>query len=324
MASYAQSVAPRKTPCDIAAIRQEFERRMGELLPKAGGERDLVALAMGESTLAPGKRLRPMLLILAARNLGYDHPALLDLACAVEMVHSASLVLDDMPCMDNARLRRGRPTIHLHFGEDVAILAAVALLSRAFSVIASTDDIAPAIRTQLVSELANSIGMQGLVKGQYEDLREGARARTAEEIAATNEHKTGALFGATLEMAAIIAGSHHSKRMTLRSFALELGQAFQLFDDLLDHLLQNGAAIGKDVTKDKDKSTLVALLGADAVRAQLERHLRNADAHLATVYGDDQTISAFIADIFAPLHKLDAGPLANVQKQSEPLPASNA
>ena len=298
MAIQTQPVIDEVFPCNLSQVRDELEQRMAQLLPESGHERDLVALAMRESTLAPGKRLRPLLLILAARDLGYRGADLLDLACAVEMVHAASLVLDDMPCMDNARLRRGRPTIHLHFGEDVAILAAVALLSRAFSLVASAPAVAPLIRTQLVAVLANAVGTQGLVRGQYQDLREGTQARSAQDIATTNELKTGVLFGATLEMAAMVTGAEPCVRLSLREFALELGHAFQLYDDLQDRCAGGGAASGKDLGKDEGKSTLLALLGTEETLDRLRGHLRRADAHLSVVFGQDQAISALMRSIF--------------------------
>ncbi|WP_420226749.1 polyprenyl synthetase family protein [Pigmentiphaga litoralis] len=294
--------------CDVRALRQDVERRLADLLPEAGGERDLIALAMRESTLAPGKRVRPLLLVLTARDLGYDDPSLLDLACAVEMVHAASLVLDDMPCMDNARLRRGRPTIHLHFGEDVAILTAVALLTRAFHLVSSLSSVPPLLRTQLVGGLANAVGTQGLVKGQYQDLREGTRPRSADEIASTNDLKTSVLFSATIDMAAIIAQADEPVRVTLGSFASELGQAFQLLDDLRDTRDNDTATTGKDICKDEGKSTLIALLGVEAAHRRLGMHLHHADAHLSRAMGDRQDTRAFVRALF------DAAMLPAVQR----------
>jgi geranylgeranyl diphosphate synthase type II len=115
---------------------------------------DLLSLAMRAGALGAGKRMRPLLMMLVARDLGCDSPALVDVACAVEMVHAASLILDDMPCMDNAMLRRGQPTVHVQFGEDVAILAAIGLLSRAFGILASAPEIPAAIRARLVAKLS--------------------------------------------------------------------------------------------------------------------------------------------------------------------------
>ncbi|WP_338013359.1 polyprenyl synthetase family protein [Pseudomonas viridiflava] len=282
----------------LADMRERIEKRLDELLPQEGNERDLVALAMRESTLAPGKRVRPMLLMLAAEGLGHSdrqsEGASLDLGCAVEMIHAASLVLDDMPCMDNAQLRRGRPTVHLKFGQDVAILAAIALLSRAFGVVAAINDVPPANRTRIVEILADTVGMQGLVRGQYQDLREGQHSRCAEEIALTNRLKTGVLFGAIMDMAWLIGSDDERVRLELQGFATELGQAFQLYDDLQDDAFDNA----KDQGKDKGKSTFVSLYGQQKVAEQLHAHLSMAEKHLDRAYGDAQAISAYLRLVF--------------------------
>ncbi|WP_434559327.1 polyprenyl synthetase family protein [Pseudomonas sp. R1-6] len=275
-------------------VRAAIEQRLDQLLPSSSDERDLVALAMRDSTLAPGKRIRPILLILAAQGLGHGGDQALELGCAVELIHAASLVLDDMPCMDNARLRRGQPTVHLKFGEDVAILAAVALLSRAFGVAAGITDLAPAIRMQLVEVMANTVGMQGLVKGQFKDLRDGQKNRPPEEIALTNNLKTGVLFSAIMDMAWLISGAKAHTRPILQDFAVELGQAFQMYDDLLDRCPDSN----KDQGKDEGKSTFVALYGEQKVREQLEAHLMSAESHLREVFGPSRMITWYVRMIF--------------------------
>ena len=297
MTILAPNVAQRAAlPDTLAAMRQELDDRLALVLPEPADERDLVCLAMRESTLAPGKRIRPLLLMMAARELGYDEPDLVELACAVEMVHSASLILDDMPCMDDAALRRGRPTIHRHFGEDVAVLASVALLSQAFRVVASLPGVPPTTRNRLVASLAGVVGTQGLVRGQYRDLREGTGQRRPEDILDTNELKTGVLFGTALEMAGLISGASDMMRQSLRNFALELGQAFQLYDDLQDTC--ESQKTGKDSGKDLGKSTLLALLGREEVIRRLRAHVEAADAELTRVYGTDGLMSLYMNEMF--------------------------
>lgn len=278
----------------LSDVRSAIEKRLQELLPECGNERDLVALAMRESTLAPGKRMRPILLILAAEGLGHRGEQALDLGCAVEMIHAASLVLDDMPCMDNAALRRGQPTVHLKFGQDVAILTAVALLSRAFGVIAAIHDLPAATRTQLVEVVANTVGMQGLVRGQFQDLREGQQNRGADEIALTNSLKTGVLFGAIMDMAWLISSADETVRPLLQNFAMELGQAFQMYDDLRDKCADSD----KDQGKDEGKSTFVSLYGEQKVGEQLQLHLSNAERYLSQVYGNSRMIAGYMRMIF--------------------------
>ncbi|QJD58912.1 polyprenyl synthetase family protein [Pseudomonas sp. gcc21] len=279
---------------NVHSIREAVDQRLGEWLPLDATGRDQVANAMRGSVLPAGKRVRPLLLVMAAQGLGCSSPSLIDLGCAVEMVHASSLIIDDMPCMDDAQVRRGRPTIHREYGEDVAVLAAIALLTKAFSLVSSLPNVSAALRAQLVTELANAVGMQGLVHGQYKDLREGATQRSAQDIATTNELKTGVLFGAALNMAALVADATDTQRQSLTKFAQELGQAFQLLDDLRD----GATDTGKDPLQDEGKSTLVTLLGPDAARKQLLRHITQADASLTAVYGPNQAVSRFMHKLF--------------------------
>jgi len=279
----------------LTQMRATVESRLDALLPAASHERDLVATAMRHGALAPGKRMRPILLMLASNGLGGDEQAALDLGCAVEMIHAASLVLDDMPCMDNAQMRRGNVTTHLAFGEDVAILAAVSLLSRAFGVVATIQGVLPQVRTQLVAIMANAIGVHGLACGQLQDLREGLHPRTADEIAATNNLKTGVLFSAIMDMAYLISGAPEFVRPVLQNFAMELGQAFQLYDDLQDHSPDSA----KDQGKDDGKSTFVALCGEAEVRRRLRVHLGRAQECLENAYAHGDPISRYLHLIFA-------------------------
>ena len=286
---------------ELATIRHEFETRMAELLPDSAGGSDALAAAMRAGTLSAGKRMRPLLLMLVARDLGCASPALVDIACAVEMVHAASLILDDMPCMDNAMLRRGQPTIHVQYGEDVAVLASVALLSRAFGVLATAPDVPPAVRARLVAKLAETVGSAGLVRGQFEDLRAGAQ-RSEQDIATTNELKTGVLLGVSVDMAAILAETDDCVAQSLRAFALAAGHAFQIRDDFLDDpsvapgLAANEA--GKDTGKDLGKATLVNALGFDEARRRLAHHLDEADRKLTEAIGREQRTRRFVDTLF--------------------------
>lgn len=281
---------------EAEAIHGRIEARLASLLPETDNP-DPLTQAVRDAALSGGKRARSILLVLAARGLGSRSSGLIDLGCAVEMMHSASLVLDDMPCMDNAQLRRGRMTTHRRYGEDLAILAAVALLTRAFSVISDLHDIPAEVRTRMVSELSDAVGMEGLVRGQYQDLREGRRSRSAGAVTATNTLKTGRLFEAPVVMAGLAAGAPAPTIESLRQFALSLGQAFQLCDDLTDTRSGNG----KDPGQDAGKATLVAMIGAERARQRLEHCLGEADAHLRAVYGPDQAVSRFIHGLFARL-----------------------
>lgn len=281
---------------DLDSMRDAIELRIDQLL--GSGERnDMLVKAMRTSALSAGKRMRPLLLMLVARDLGCSSAALIDVACAVEMVHAASLVLDDLPCMDDASLRRGKPAIHVQYGEDVAILASVALLSRAFGVLAQAQDIAPATRSRLVAALAQTVGDQGLVRGQYEDLHGGAR--TPEQIATTNELKTGLLLGVAVDMASIICHADERVAQQLRAFALAAGQAFQIKDDFLDGAGNDSAVTGKDVGKDVGKATLINTLGHDEAKRRLMACLQEADRCLGAAVGTKGRTRGFVASLFA-------------------------
>ena len=290
----ALATPPRDVPSP-ARLKDMIDVRLGELLPRPADHQDLVSMAMREATLTAGKRTRPLMMLIAGETLGCELAALVDLGCAVEMVHAASLVLDDMPCMDNAELRRGRPTIHRRFGEDVAALAAVGLLSEAFATVAAAPDVPPAIRNQLVGVLACAIGPQGLVRGQCLDLR-NAGARGVDDIADTNMLKTGALFAAALEMTALLAQTDDRTRAALCKVAMELGQAFQLQDDLHDR--HDSTVTGKDAGQDADKATLLSVLGADEVRRRLHAHLHTVSRELAPIYGEDSPLDLFCKRLF--------------------------
>jgi geranylgeranyl diphosphate synthase type II len=276
---------------DAKIVLSAFEQRLEQLLP-AGEQVGQVYEAMRNATLVAGKRMRPLLLVLTAVDMGCkrEQPGLLDLACAIEMVHVASLILDDMPCMDDAQMRRGRPAIHCQYGENVAILSAVALLSHAFNVISRAPALTHEAKAHAIAELSMSVGHLGLVQGQFRDLNETRQVPNEDEILLTNELKTSSLFNATLQLAAIAAEAPPAVNERLRFFARDLGQAFQLIDDLTD----GSSANGKDAHQDDDKSTLVAVLGAEAVYKRLQEHVNSADRHLAKACQHGNTARGFI------------------------------
>ncbi|MCC5811928.1 MAG: polyprenyl synthetase family protein [Ectothiorhodospiraceae bacterium] len=234
---------------------------------------------MRYSLLAPGKRVRPLLVLLTAAHCGADWRDALDLACAVEMVHTASLILDDLPSMDNAELRRGLPTLHRLYGEDTAILAAVSLMNQAFVVVSSSSTLSAEKRLKLVSRLAFVIGPEGLAAGQNRDLHERASIRNASLLEEINHLKTGMLFRLAAEMGGTVAGVNDDCVRALQEFADALGQAFQARDDLLDQI-GCPAELGKNVFQDQHKATLVKLMGEEGVREAVKLHTDRALAFL--------------------------------------------
>ena len=273
-------------------LRAQVDTRLADLLAGAGGRapaplRDAVRYAL----LSPGKRLRPVLAMLAAEHFGAPGEgvaarrgvrAALDVGCAIEMVHAASLILDDLPCMDDAELRRGRPTVHRRFGEDMAVLAAVALLNQAYATAAAAPGLPADARLDLVRALTGAIGFEGLVAGQARDLRERDTPTEATPLHELNRQKTGVLFIAAVEGGARAAGALDGRLDGARAFARGLGEAFQILDDLLDATGASEAA-GKDVGQDGGKPTVVSLIGADGARAEMHRRLRSALDHLDDV-----------------------------------------
>lgn len=269
----------RSSRSDPSVLKAAVDRRLGALLSEADGSDDLAA-ALRYSVLTPGKRIRPILTILAGWELGPQDLRALDAGCALEMVHAASLVLDDMPAMDDALLRRGQPATHIRFGEDVAMLTAITLLSLGYSTLAAMDHVSSETRCRLVAILARAVGPMGLAGGQFADLRPGSirGPHAANEI---NRRKTGALFTAAAEFAAVLHGAPAAAAASLHRSIDELGQAYQIFDDLAD-----SAAIGRGgKPEDDDKVTVLSIVGLEAARLRLRQHLDAALAGLSPTGG---------------------------------------
>ncbi|MBC7685332.1 MAG: polyprenyl synthetase family protein [Bdellovibrionales bacterium] len=193
-----------------------------------------VSEAMRYSVLAPGKRVRPLLTLVVSDFLGSTPAYAMHVACAIEMIHSASLILDDLPCMDNDRERRNRLSTHVKFGESLAILAAVSLLTQSYRMIASDDMLPPDLRLKLVQLLCETVGPDGLSLGQYIDLHTKSDAATPAAISDIHHLKTGILFIAAAKAGALIGNASPSQQEQVIRFATNLGLSFQLLDDLKD------------------------------------------------------------------------------------------
>ncbi|RYG10379.1 MAG: polyprenyl synthetase family protein [Burkholderiales bacterium] len=279
-----------------AALRASIDSHLNQLLPRADHPDSRVAAAMRYGVLAPGKRIRPLLMLLTAQDLGQDHHRLMPAACALEMIHAASLFIDDMPCMDDAQLRRGQPTVHIKYGQDVAVLASIGLLSLALRTVASSPLLPSAVRAEMTAVLAQATEL--LVAGQYRDLHE-QESPSAQAVGAINLQKTGSLFSAAFDMAALGASASGETRRHLHHAALELGQAFQLCDDL-DDAEKDAASIGKDCGQDANKTTLVTLLGLQGARQKLAEHLDALDAHLSQALCQDSQVASLLRRSLTP------------------------
>lgn len=294
-----QSVASGAACAD--AVKHAIEARLLELLPNRCDPADVLTAAMRSAVLGAGKRMRPLLFMSIVRDLGRDATGLMDLACSIEIVHAASLVLDDLPCMDDATLRRGQPTIHRQFGEDVAMLAAVALLSHAFGIVACMRGVSTAARTRLTSVLAEAVGAHGLAKGQFLDLHGTCEQSTA-DIATTYALKTGALLGVVIDMAVIVAPPGAAATRYLQQFASAVGLAFQIRDDLFDAGAGPAFALddlmGKDTGQDAGKATLPGALGIEAARNRMESEVRRAGQCLQGALGPDNRTRLLLSALF--------------------------
>ncbi|WP_394699143.1 polyprenyl synthetase family protein [uncultured Cohaesibacter sp.] len=247
--------------------------------------------AMRHGALNGGKRIRPFLMIETARMLGYEAPGVLQAACALECVHCYSLIHDDLPAMDDDDLRRGKPTVHVEFGEAMAILAGDGLLTLAFEVLAE-ESIHPdaSVRAELVLGLARNAGLKGMVGGQVLDIEAEHRTKTEEEILRLQAMKTGALLRYACEAGATLACASTEDRARVTRFGTIIGLAFQLADDLLD-VTATSEQLGKTAGKDlkSEKATLVSLYGIEATRQKLNDLIEEAET-LLKLFGDKADI----------------------------------
>jgi len=250
----------------LKAYAEAVNHRLEELLPSENIRPEPLHQAMRYSALAPGKRLRPSLVMAAAESLGVDGKSVLDAACAVEMVHAFSLIHDDLPALDNDDLRRGRPTCHVKFGEAVAILAGDALFAIAFQTLAHGPWPADLI-VRAVRKLSVAAGTFGLVGGETLDILSEGKAVDAELLTAIHAGKTGSLFAYCTSVGGLLAGANEAQVLALSTYGESLGLAFQIADDVLNETAtaeQLGKSAGSD--RDRGKATYPALFGVEAAR----------------------------------------------------------
>jgi farnesyl diphosphate synthase len=267
----------------LARIAVEVDTLFDALLPLPQDGRERLYAAMRHAAIGGGKRLRPLLLVSTAEMYGAAHDQALRAAIAIEAIHVYSLIHDDLPCMDDDALRHGKPTVHKAFDEASAVLAGDALQSLAFEVLAdpmTSGD--PFARIELVQCLAGASGAAGMVGGQMLDIAGEGQTLDIHAISRLQQLKTGALLSAAVEMGAILARIPPEGRVHLKGYARDIGLAFQIADDLLDHAGDEAKA-GKALRKDEraGKQTFVALVGAERAREQARMLVDQAIAHLA-------------------------------------------
>lgn len=233
--------------------------------------------AMLYSLKAGGKRLRPILVLALLHTYGKREELGIATACAIEMIHTYSLIHDDLPCMDDDDLRRGKPTNHKVFGEAVAVLAGDGLLTQSFSLIVNDPYCSLENKLRLVSELVNAAGAQGMVGGQIADMQGEAKALSLEELQSIHENKTGKLLQYSIISGAILADAPENDIEKLRKIGYHLGLAFQIRDDILD-IEGNEQIIGKPVGSDtlNEKTTYPKILTMQGAKAKLDEHITQA------------------------------------------------
>ena len=274
---------PDKLDFALKRIAREVDAGFDALLPDQPDARARLVDAMRYATIGGGKRVRPLLLTATAELYGVDRSIAIRAALAIEAIHVYSLIHDDLPCMDDDALRHGKPTVHKAFDEATAVLAGDALHAFAFEVLSDPAAIGdPFTRAELVLTLATASGMNGMAGGQMMDIVAETELFDLPTVTRLQQLKTGALLGAAVEMGAILGKLAPEGRTHLRGYARDIGLAFQIADDLLDHE-GNEEAAGKTLRKDaaQGKQTFVSLLGPDRARSQARMLVDQAVAHLA-------------------------------------------
>lgn len=288
-----------------SALRETVEARLDAITPPADLSPGDLHRSMRHTLLAPAKRARAILAMLAAKDLGADEMRALSSACALEMVHAASLILDDLPAMDDASLRRGIPANHKLFGEATAILAAIALLNRAYGVIAEDTALSAPARVRLAAILSRSVGSEGLAAGQELDLKWSPAKANRRDVELVHACKTAALFSAAAEMGAVASGAGEELITVMRNFGTKLGLAFQILDDLLDATASRESA-GKDVAQDLGRPSLVLSIGIEEARNEAQIYIDEANSLIRPVCGEGAAVRRFAMTLIAGLrHRLD-------------------
>jgi len=265
---------------EMADVAGSINKALEAILPPVDGYESQVVDAMRYALLSGGKRLRPFLVLASASLFDVPTPRATRVACALECIHTYSLIHDDLPCMDDDDVRRGLPTTHKKYDEATAILAGDALLTLAFEIIADEKTHhEPLVRTELISSLARESGSHGMVGGQMIDMLANSIELDIGAVARLQQMKTGALIRFAVEAGAIMGRATKDQKHALHNYAHDLGLAFQITDDLLD-INGDPAQLGKAVGKDGDKETFVSLLGEDRARMQANMLADQAVIHL--------------------------------------------
>jgi geranylgeranyl diphosphate synthase type II len=282
-------------------LRELVEEFLAGLTFGPQGPMDRLSEAMRYSLLAGGKRVRPVLTLAVVESLGRPLPPALPTAAALELIHTYSLIHDDLPAIDDDDLRRGKPTCHVVFGEDVAILAGDGLFAEAFSLVADRQDGTAELKVALLGELARATGVGGMVGGQYIDITSSEAASV--DLRQMHALKTGRLIEAAVVCGALLGSVPAEGLQAYRTFAAELGVLFQIVDDILD-VVGSDEQLGKTAGKDRQagKVTYVSRFGLERARELADQAVARAEASLAELRGDTAGLRAVTAYLAGRKH----------------------
>ncbi len=280
----------------LTTLCETFEQMLPQYLPLMDGRRDTVAKAMAYACADGGKRIRPVLTMEFCRLCCADAYKAMPFAAAIEMIHAYSLVHDDMPCMDNSAVRRGKPAVHVAFGEDMALLTGDALLNRAFEIVVS-EKTAQTLSAETIVHaarvLADAAGIAGMVGGQCIDLESEGKTIDLETLQVLQDGKTAALLRAACVMGAVIGGANEQQQRAAALYGENIGLAFQMVDDILD-VTADAQKLGKPVGGDaeNEKVTYVTLCGLEQTRALAREKTEQALKALESFEGDTSHLRA--------------------------------
>lgn len=285
----------------ISIINSELD----SFVPECTYGEPVVGDAMKYSLGIGGKRIRPVLLLEICRVCGGDTEKALPFAVALEMIHTYSLIHDDLPCMDDDDMRRGMPSCHIKYGEEYALLAGDGLLTRAFGVIAQSEAAKekPACAVEAISVLSDLAGVEGMIGGQTVDLKNEGKKASIETLEIMDRLKTGALIVAAARLGCLVAGADKEKTDAAVTFCEKIGHAFQIIDDILD-VVGDENELGKPVGSDgeSDKSTYVSILGLEKSKEYAEK-LTDEAIEALSVFGDEAELLKEIAEMLSKRKK---------------------
>ena len=276
----------------LSYVRENTEfidQKLQEYMAKGNPLLKVLQESINYTLFSGGKRIRPLFCFIVGELFDLRRDKLLSLACALEMIHTASLIMDDLPHMDNATTRRGKPANHMIYGQDVAALASIGLLTRAYEVVLNDPGLPDEKKSKVVSKLANVVGIDGMVGGQFVDLKFSNKSMDHATLDYIHTHKTAVLFAASGTTTAIIGDATEAEEQALEVYANNIGFAFQIADDLLD-VLGDTQEVGK--TLKRDNGNFVMLHGVEKSKQVLQEHENRATEAIQLFQGKNDKLIA--------------------------------